>query len=549
MNLVTHNPEFSTGCSITELLSRVTTQASQLDSAKKQIVVLINQIGSARKRIVALTSENTDHIKQKTEMREQFAKEKTALVEENTAYLQRIKELERSAALDSTNSCKPPSSDGLRKPNGKKDKNKKADKDKKKRTNSLREKSGRKSGGQPGHKGRTLKQVDEPDEIIDILPKECPKCQTEFSKDDSTDYVRRQVFDLPPPPPPVVTEHRAHICKCKGCGEEFKGEFPANVTAPVQYGERVASFVAYSQTVQVIPVNRTGRLLSDMHGMDVSEASIMKMIRGMARGLEPVADVIQKKAASDPLVTTHLDETGFRAAEKLQWIHNTSTKTMSHFRVGSSRGDILLDLKGTVMHDCFSSYWKIEDVTHGVCNFHVTRELKALFEIDDEEWAGEMRTILLDGLKLTHKARKQGKKAVDKKNIIAIEERFYVCLKKAIAFHEGLPPFVPPGARKGPGRKKRRIGHNLCLRLQKLADCVLLFLHDLTVPFSNNEAERDLRMTKVRQKVSGCFRTVQGLKDFCTLRSIIETARKQGWNVLEVLQTPPDKLIQMIEAA
>ena len=259
MNLVAHNPEFSTGCSITELLSRVVAQASQLDSASKQIVDLISRLGNAKKQIVSL-------ITQKTEMKKQFATEKTAL-------LQRIEELERSAALDSTNSCKPPSSDGLRKPNGKKDK------DKKKRTNSLREKSGRKSGGQPGHKGRTLKQVDKPDEVIDIFPKECPKCQTEFSKDDSINHVKRQVFDLPPPPPPVVTEHRAHICKCKGCGEEFKGEFPANVTAPVQYGERVASTVAYYQTVQVIPVNRTGRLLSDMHGMDVSEASIMKMIR------------------------------------------------------------------------------------------------------------------------------------------------------------------------------------------------------------------------------------------------------------------------------
>ena len=200
MNLITHNPEFSTGCSITELLSRVTTLASQLDSA--------------RKRIVALTSENTDHIKQKTEMREQFAKEKTAL-------LQRIEELERSAALDSTNSCKPPSSDGLRKPNGKKDKNKKADKDKKKRTNSLREKSGRKSGGQPGHKGRTLKQVDEPDEIIDIFPKECPKCQTEFSRDDSIDHVRRQTFDIPPPPPPVVTDlYRPSKLQC--CGKIYR---------------------------------------------------------------------------------------------------------------------------------------------------------------------------------------------------------------------------------------------------------------------------------------------------------------------------------------
>ena len=229
MNLAVHNPEFSDGYSITELLiwvttNQIVTQASQLVSKDKQIVDLTSQNADLTKQIVDLT-------KKKTETKEQFTTEKTAL-------LQRIEELERSATLDSTNSCKPPSSDGLRKSSGKKDK------DKKKRTKSSREKSGRKSGGQPGHKGNTLKQVDNPDEIINILPEQCPNCQTEFSLDDSEDYVRRQVFDVPPPPPPVVTEHRAHICKCKGCGEEFKGEFPANVTAPVQYGERVAAIVA-----------------------------------------------------------------------------------------------------------------------------------------------------------------------------------------------------------------------------------------------------------------------------------------------------------------
>ena len=516
MNLAVHNPEFSDGYSIIQLLSRVlsrvTTQANQIVDLTSQNTDLISQNADLTKQIVDLT-------KEKTETKEQFTTEKTAL-------LQRIEELERSATLDSTNSCKPPSSDGLRKSNGKKDK------DKKKRTKSLREKSGRKSGGQPGHKGNTLKQVDNPDEIINILPEQCPNCQTEFSLHDSGDHNKRQVFDVPPPPPPVVTEYRAHICKCKGCGEEFKGEFPADVTAPVQYGKRVAAFVVYKQTVQVMPVNRTGRMLSDIHGMDVSDASIMKMVSNKARELEPVADAIQKKASSDPLVTTHLDETGFRAAEKLQWVHNTSTKTLSHFRVGSSRGDVLIDLAGNIMHDCFSSYWKIEGVIHGVCNFHTTRELKALFEIDNEEWAGEMQTILFDGRELTREAEKQGKKAVDPEDIIGIEERFYACLKKAIDFHEGLDPFVPPGAKKKPGRQKKRIGHNLCLRLLNRADCVLLFLHDLTVPFTNNEAERDLRMTKVRQKVSGCFRTVQGLKDFCTLRSVIETARKQGWGVI-----------------
>ena len=222
---------------------------------------------------------------------------------------------------------------------------------------------------------------------------------------------------------------------------------------------------------------------------------------------------------------------------------------MNHFRVGSSRGDILLDLAGNIVHDCFASYWKIKGVKHGICNFHTTRELKDLFEIDKEDWANEMRIILFDALKLTDNARKQGKDAVDPEDISAIDERFYACLKKAIAFHEGLDPLVSPDVKKKPGRQKRRIGHNLALRLLNFAECVLLFLHDLTVPFSNNEAERDLRMIKVRQKVSGCFRTEQGLKDFCTLRSIIETARKQGRDVLETLQTSADQLIRMIEAA
>ena len=416
----------------------------------------------------------------------------------------------------------------------------------KKRTKSLRNSSGRKSGGQPGHKGNTLKQVDNPDEIIDILPEQCPNCGTEFSHEDSTGFIRRQVIDLPPP---VVTEHRGHTCKCIGCGDEFKGEFPADVAAPVQYGKTVASFAAYYQTVHVIPVNRLVRVLNDMHQMKLSEATLMKMIGDMARRLGPVANLLQKKIAGNPLVTTHLDETGFRAESKLHWIHTTSSETMSHFRVGSSRGDILFDLAGNIVHDCFASYWKIKGVKHGICNFHTTRELKALFEIDKEDWANEMRIILFDALKLTDNARKQGKDAVDPEDISAIEERYYACLKKAIAFHEGLDPLVSPDAKKKPGRQKRRIGHNLALRLLNFAECVLLFLHDLTVPFSNNEAERDLRMIKVRQKVSGCFRTEQELKDFCTLRTIIETARKQGWDVLETLQTSPDQLIRMIEAA
>ena len=509
MNIAAHNPKFLNGLSITRLLSRIAILTSQLDGAKKQITTMTSQIMDLTNRCNSADKKNMD------------------LTSQNTAYLQRINELERSATLDSNNSCKPPSSDGLRKPNGKKDK------DKKKRTNSLREKSGRKSGGQPGHEGNTLKQVADPDEIIDILPEQCPNCQTEFSLENSTGCVHRQVFDLPPPPPPLVVEYRRHTCKCAGCGDEFKGQFPADVTAPVQYGKRVASYVTYYQTSQVVPGNRLVEILRDMHGMKASEATVMKMIGDSAQRLKPVYDLLQKKIAGDPNITTHLDETGFRTEEKLHWVHTTSSKTMSHFRVGNSRGDILLDLAGNVIHDCYAPYWKILGVKHGTCNFHITRELKALFEIDNEPWAGEMRIILFDALKLTD----------------AIEERFYACLKKAIAYHESLDPLVSPTDKKKRGRKKRRIGHNLAIRLLKFDESVLLFLHDLNVPFSNNEAERDLRMIKVRQKVSGCFRTKQGLENFCILRSIVETARKQGWDILETLQKPPDELIRMIEAA
>ena len=265
MILAAHNLEFSDDFSITELLSRIAILSSQLGSVDKQIVDLINQLDSADKQIVDLISRNADLTKQKTETEEKVTREKTAL-------LQRIEKLERSAALDSSNSCKPPSSDGLRKSSGKKNK------EKKKRTKSLRNSSGRKSGGQPGHKCNTLKQVDNPNEIIDILPEQCPNCETEFSFEDSTGFIRRQVIDLPPPPPPVVTEHRGHTCKCTGCGDEFKGEFSVDVTAPVQYGKTVASCAAYYRTVHVIPVNRLVRVLNDMHQMKLSEATLMKRL-------------------------------------------------------------------------------------------------------------------------------------------------------------------------------------------------------------------------------------------------------------------------------
>ena len=229
----------------------------------------------------------------------------------------------------------------------------------------------------------------------------------------------------------------------------------------------------------------------------------------------------------------HLDETGFRVAGRLEWLHILCSRFLSHLRLGERRGDIPRDLEGTVIHDCLPSYFTMENVRHGVCNEHLLRELKAAHEIDGEPWAAEMRAILYDGRDLAEAARSAGQDAVDPVALAEIVRRYKACWGKAIKYHEGLPP-LPRLSNSNKGPKKRRKAHNLALRFQHYKDMVLLFLHDLSVPFTNNEAEQGLRMPKVREKVSGCFRTKKGMENYCILRSVTEIGRKQGWGTLDV---------------
>ena len=245
----------------------------------------------------------------------------------------------------------------------------------------------------------------------------------------------------------------------------------------------------------------------------------------------------------------HLDKTGLRVAGKTRWIHVLCSIFLSHFRLGASRGDVPEYLLGKAVHDYFSSNWTLEGVEHGVCNSHTLQELKALIVFEKEPWASDMTTILLDALQLTKTARRQGRDAVEPEAFKEIERRYGACCEQAITFHENQPSLTPPSKRKNQGRRKQRIGHNLALRIKALKTAVLLFLNDLTVPFTNNEAERDLRMTKVRQKVSGCFRTEEGAENFCILRTVIETAKMQGWDIMQTLRTAPDQLILKLKVA
>ena len=496
-----------------------------------QIAVLIEQVEQLSAKNEQLLAKDVRSEEEKAEYRS-----KNAVLE------QRISDLERSGKLNSQNSSKPPSSDGL----SKETVEKKKEKEKEKRTKSSRKKSDRKSGGQAGHKGTTLNQVENPDQIVDHTPDQCQECSATLSKSDIVGFSSRQVFDIPKPPPLFVTEHRAHTCQCSECGAKVRAAFPDGVNAPVQYGNEITSLVAYLQTTQCLPDHRTAMLLSEWWDIKLSSGTVANLTARKAQEFRGAHNYLYDILSGKLVAVKHLDETGIRVAGRLEWLHILCSRFLSHLRLGERRGDIPRDLEGTVIHDCLSSYFTMENVRHGVCNQHLIRELTAAHEIDGEPWAAEMEAILYDGRDLAEAARSAGQDAVDPVAIAKVVGRYDDCWQKANKYHEGLPP-LPRLSNKGP--KKKRKAHNLALRFQHYKDMVLLFLHDLSVPFTNNEAEQGLRMPKVREKVSGCFRTKIGVENYCILRSVTETGRKQGRGTLDTLRAGPAVFIKLLKIA
>ena len=462
-------------------------------------------------------------------------KQKNARLEQTIALLvARIEDLERRLSLNSSNSSKPPSSDGLKKPKAEP------------RTKSLRRKSGKKSGGQKGHKGSTLCQTADPDHVEDHFPSVCGQCGTPLSPSMAEDYAARQVFDLPEPQPLVTTEHRAHVCLCGHCGETTKAAFPLEVKAPVKYGPRIAGVATYLQCAHFLPEDRLAQIMADLFNAPLVPATVAAMNRKASERLKGVASHLQDVIAQQVHVK-HLDETGFRITGCLQWLHVACTPLLAFYRVSSKRGNLLSNLTGCIVHDHWQPYFTLDGVTHALCNAHHLRELQALVEIEQEDWAGQMQRLLRRAHHVTQAARDKGV-AVSTPLVALINRRYDRIITAALGFHEELPPLVPPkpGRR---GRKKRRTGHNLALRLRDHKEGTLRFLTDPDVPFTNNEAERDLRMLKLRQKISGGFRSEQGAEDFATLRSVITTARKQGWNIIETLMMPADQIIATLKYA
>jgi transposase len=333
------------------------------------------------------------------------------------------------------------------------------------------------------------------------------------------------VFDLPERPL-RVTEHQASIYRCAHCRGVTKAVFPEGVVSPAQYGERIKAAAIYLNVQQLIPEDRTAQALSDLFGAPlICPASLVARVARKGQELRRVYEAIGERVAEAKV--RHLDETGYRVAGKLQWLHTTSSLAFTFYRAGEKRGAIPRDLRGGVVaHDHFLPYRRLDAVDHAFCNAHILRELQCLIEFDEEPWAELMRDMLRAANKAVHEARAAGSKALAPKGVAAFVVRYWAAVRLGLAFHRELPGLQAKA--NASGRTKQRPGRNLLERLKTFKTETLRFLTDFDVPFTNNLAEQDLRMMKVKMKISGSFRTLDGAQTFARLRSVVSTARKQG---------------------
>ena len=440
-------------------------------------------------------------------------------------------ELRRRLGLDSSNSSKPPSSDGLKK--------------KPRIFGSLRTRSGKPSGGQKGHRGDTLRQVADPDRIVEHAATVCRHCCAGLGAGSVVGAEKRQVFDLPARMT-EVTEHRAAIHCCPNCRGETRAAFPQGVVSPAQYGERLKAAAIYLNVQQLIPEDRAALALSDLFGAPlICAASIVAWVGKKAQALGEVYKSIGECVAEAKV--RHLDETGYRIAGKLHWLHTTSSLAFTFYRAGEKRGDIPADLQGgVVVHDHFLPYRGMDAVDHAFCNAHILRELQALIEFEKEPWAELMRAMLLDAKAAVDTARAAGATALPPETLAAFVERYWAAVRLGLAFHRQLPKLETKSPSRG--RTKQRPGHNLLDRLKTFKTETLRFMTDFDVPFTNNLAEQDLRMMKVKMKISGCFRTLEGAQIFAHLRSVVSTARKRTCNILQTLAATPTQVMSTLIA-
>jgi len=442
------------------------------------------------------------------------------LEEKNKRLAARLKALEGKLSKNSSNSSKPPSSD-------KNNSGKKA-----KKTTSSRKKSGKRPGGQPGHKGSTLEMSSKPDKVITLPVSNCINCNHSF-KGVSAELEKRQVFEIPEPQI-SITEYQAQVKYCKDCDCHTVACFPAGVTHTTQYGPRAKSLMVYMTQYQLLPYQRASEFFRAVYNHNVSAGTIVNAVNVLSSRLRKVESEIKSLLIQSTLA--HADETGANIKGKKQWLHTVGTTELTHYAIHEKRGriatediGILPDFSGTLIHDHWKSYFTYENIQHGLCNAHHIRELRFIYEHHHIKWAKKISNLLI-AINIHKEKLLSHKKSFTKRQISGYQDCYDEILSKARTEQ----------ARRGTTDSK-----NLLKRLKNYKSEVLLFMTDMRAPFTNNLSEQDIRMMKVKQKISGCFRNISGGENFCRIRSVISTTKKNKKNVFDILQIAFQKIISI----
>jgi transposase len=420
---------------------------------------------------------------------------------------QRVKELEGQVNQNSKNSSKPPSMDGFKKyPVQKKKKSNKA------------------SGGQQGHKGDTLKMIDNPDCPVPLIPEVC-NCGHNLKDVEKKLCERRQVFDIPEPKLFVV-EYQSFECDCPSCGQKNYQPFPNQINAPVQYGSGVKTLVTLLNNKFHLSWERIQELFVDLYGYNINDNTQKNILNRAYECLEEPEDKIKQALLRTEIA--HADETGARVEGQLKWLHGFTSEFYTYMFCHKKRGlkamcserSVLKEYTGTLVHDCLSSYFKFKNCDHGLCNSHIVRELEGLIE-SGSEWAVNMQKLLLS---LNEKVN----------NGYQLKKGNYYWMKYDKICEEANK-YEPPPIKSKRGKPKKSKGRNLFDRLTKYKEYVLKFALQPGIPFTNNQAERDIRPVKIKMKNAGCFRTQTGIDRYCRIHGFLSTMRKLNRNVFNEL--------------
>jgi transposase len=500
-----------------EIIEQLQTEKAQWQQEKAQAYEEKAQAEAENRQLRELVEELSKRLHEKTEEtaeKAELVREKQRLESQIEELSMQVHELLGRLAKDSRTSSKPPSTDGYAK-----------------KTKSLRQKSGKKPGGQVGHPGSTRCLVEHPDEIVVLHPKRCSQCQNSLQGLAAQECERRQVVELPEIKAKVIEYQALEVC-CPNCLHMTQGSFPDEVRATVQFGPMVKGIALYLLYGQFLPYARTAELLTDWCGCPLSPGTLETFVAEAADRLVETEEMM-KQALREAEVEGH-DETGIRVQGLLRWLHVARTDQLTHYAVHRKRGKeatdaigILPGFHGITEHDGLSLYPQYTQCQHALCNAHPLRELRFFQEHEKQAWAEPIKKHLLVCLAEVEQARAQGEDHLSPDVIASLTATYHQLVQAGLAAQP--PPLPPPPNKKG--KVKQTKAKNLLDRLQRDAASFLLFLSDFRVPFTNNGSEQDIRMVKVQQKISGTFRSENGPVAFCRIRSYFSTMAKQGYRL------------------